>query len=55
MLHLNTREGLDGSVTFCSFAALRVAAGGRNLKLACVRFALGEFVEPSARVRSLGL
>ena len=47
---LITREGLDGSVTFCSFAALRVAAGGRNLKTRCVRFALAGFVEPSARV-----
>ena len=36
---------------FVSFVALRVTAGGRNPKLACVRFALGEFVEPSARVR----
>ena len=27
---LKEREGWDGSVTFCSFAALRVTAGGRN-------------------------
>ena len=27
---LNTREGWDGSVTFCSLAALWVTAGGRN-------------------------
>ena len=50
---LKEREGLDGSVTFCSFAALRVTAIGRNLKTRCVRFALAGFVEPSARVRSL--
>ena len=29
-LSLKEREGWDGSVTFCSFAALRVTAGGRN-------------------------
>ncbi len=29
-LSLKGREGWDGSVTFCSFAALRVTAGGRN-------------------------
>lgn len=30
LTHSKVREGLDGSVTFCSFAALRVTAGGRN-------------------------
>ena len=29
-LSLKEREGWDGSVTFCSFAALRVTVGGRN-------------------------
>lgn len=43
-------RGIRQDVHFVSRLALRVTARGRNLKLACVRFALGEFVEPSARV-----
>ncbi len=42
-------EGWDDSVTSfpSSPSGLRLR---RNPKLACVRFALGKFVEPSARV-----
>ena len=49
-LSLKEREGWDGSVTFCSFAALRVTARGRNPWPRCVRFALARSIEPSARV-----
>ena len=47
---LQYERGIRQDVHFVSRLALRVAAGGRNLKTRCVRFALAGFVEPSARV-----
>ncbi len=47
--YFKEREGLDKA--FTSFLALPFGLRlCRNPKLACVRFALGKFVEPSARV-----